>query len=155
MKPMDRSAILLVLALAVAACGAETGSAEEVGGDPTGCGGDAEVVTFTTADGVRLEADYVPSGQVGGKGAVLLHMTPPSNDRTNFPPAFVTALRDAGFTVLNVDRRGAGNSQGERTVAYEGPLGKEDALAAVAFLERSGCAVPPAEVVVVGASNSL
>ena len=33
---------------------------------------------------------------------------------------------------LGVDRRGAGNSQGEATEAYEGPLGKEDALAAVA-----------------------
>lgn len=131
----------------------ESSGAEEAGGDPNACTGAAQVVSFTTSDGVTLEADFVPSGQVGGKAAVLLHMIPPSNDRSNYPSSFVDALAGAGYTVLNVDRRGAGNSGGEPQAAYEGPLGKEDANAAVAFLSASSCAVPDGEIVFVGASN--
>ena len=133
---------------------ADVGSAaEEAGSDPNACTGTSTVVTFTTADGVTLEADFVPSGQVGGKAAVLLHMIPPSNDRSNYPASFIDALAGAGYTVLNVDRRGAGNSGGEPQAAYEGPSGKEDARAAVAFLGESSCAVPEGEIVFVGASN--
>ncbi len=131
----------------------EDGAAVPDAGGSASCPTGAQVVTFNTADDVRLEADYVPSGTVGGKAAVLLHMIPPSNDRTNYPPAFVEALSEAGYTVLNVDRRGAGNSAGTAKDAYEGPAGKEDALAAVAFLGSSACAVPPGEIVVFGASN--
>lgn len=125
----------------------------EAGGDPNACTGTAQVVTFTTSDGVTLEADFVPSGQVGGKAAVLLHMIPPSNDRSNYPSSFIDALAGAGYTVLNVDRRGAGNSEGDPQAAYEGPAGKEDARAAVAYLGGSSCAVPDSEIVFVGASN--
>ena len=117
------------------------------------CAGDPRVVTFATADGVTLEADFVPSGQATGRSAVLLHMIPPSNDRTNYPGAFINALAGAGYTVLNVDRRGAGGSGGDATAAYEGPAGKEDALAAVAWLGQSECALDAGEVVLVGASN--
>lgn len=134
----------------------ETGSAPaaDVGAAPVdACAGDPEVVTFATADGVTLEADFVPSGQATGKAAVLLHMIPPSNDRTNYPNEFINALAGAGYTVLNVDRRGAGGSGGDATAAYEGPAGKEDALAAVAWLGRSACAFDAGEVVLVGASN--
>lgn len=133
---------------------ADVGSAaEDAGGDPNACTGATQVVTFTTSDGVTLEADFLPSGQVGGKAAVLLHMIPPSNDRSNYPASFIDALAGAGYTVLNVDRRGAGNSGGEPQAAYEGPAGKEDARAAVAYLGASSCAVPEGEIVFVGASN--
>ncbi len=120
---------------------------------PPVCAGDPQVVTFATTDGVTLEADFVPSGQATGKAAVLLHMIPPSNDRTNYPGAFIEALAGAGYTVLNVDRRGAGGSGGDATAAYEGPAGKEDALAAVAWLAQSECTLEASEVVLVGASN--
>ncbi|MGH1342184.1 MAG: alpha/beta hydrolase family protein [Nannocystales bacterium] len=120
---------------------------------PPACEGDPAVVTFETADGVALEADFVPSGQASGKAVVLLHMIPPSNDRRNYPAGFINALASAGYSVLNVDRRGAGGSAGDATAAYEGPAGKEDALAAVAWLARSACAIHADEVVLVGASN--
>jgi len=120
---------------------------------PTVCAGDPQVVTFATADGVTLEADFVPSGQATGKSAVLLHMIPPSNDRSNYPDSFIGALTGAGYSVLNVDRRGAGGSGGDATAAYEGPAGKEDALAAVAWLGESDCALDASEVVLAGASN--
>ena len=123
------------------------------GAPPQACAGDPEVVTFATADGVSLEADFVPSGQDSGRAAVLLHMIPPSNDRTNYPNEFINALAGAGYTVLNVDRRGAGGSGGDPTAAYEGPDGKEDALAAVAWLAQSDCAIEASEVVLFGASN--
>lgn len=120
---------------------------------PQACAGEPQVVTFATADGITLEADFVPSGQATGKAAVLLHMIPPSNDRSNYPSEFINALAGAGYTVLNVDRRGAGGSGGDATAAYEGPSGKEDALAAVAWLGQSACALAASEVVLFGASN--
>lgn len=122
-------------------------------GQPQACAGDPQVVSFATADGITLEADFVPSGQATGKAAVLLHMIPPSNDRSNYPSEFVGALAEAGYTVLNVDRRGAGGSGGDAVAAYEGEFGKEDALAAVAWLGKSACALDAREVVLFGASN--
>ncbi len=110
-----------------------------------------EVVTFTTEDGVTLEADlYVPATP-SGAAAYLFHMIPPSNDRTNYPASFISALTDRGFVVLNVDRRGAGGSGGVATEAYTGPNGKLDVRAAVDFLAAHPCA--PDRFVLVGASN--
>ncbi len=107
-------------------------------------------VTLMTADGVRLAADLYP---VAGarRGAVLLHMIPPSNTRANYPAAFIEALTARGFSVLNVDRRGAGGSGGVAREAYEGPNGALDAAAARAFLQ--GCGVAADRVALVGASN--
>ncbi len=122
-------------------------------GSAVACSGPASVVSFTTSDGVALEADFVPSGQATGKAAVLLHMIPPSNDRTNYPPAFIEALTGAGYTVLNVDRRGAGGSKGDPRAAYEGPNGRLDAVAAMSFLASSHCALEARNTVIVGASN--
>ena len=109
----------------------------------------AEVVHFDTEDGVTLEADrYVMPGST--RDAVLLHMIPPSNDRTNYPPDFIQALTCRGLSVLNVDRRGAGGSGGVAAEAYTGPNGVLDARAAVAFL---GDDVAGRDFVIVGASN--
>jgi dienelactone hydrolase len=80
-------------------------------------------------------------------------MIPPQHDRTNYPVAFRELLVAQGFTVLNVDRRGAGGSGGNATDAYKGPNGKLDAAAAVAFLSTLPCPPDPARLALVGASN--
>ncbi|MCA9671479.1 MAG: alpha/beta hydrolase [Myxococcales bacterium] len=129
----------------------------EAGADtnPAACmkGSDPEVVTFTTDDNVKLEADLYLSGQANAAAVVLLHMVPPANSRANFPLAFVQALRAKGFNVLNVDRRGAGNSAGNAMDAYLGDKGKLDAKAAVAFLAAHACAMNLDKLALVGASN--
>ncbi|MEM9692923.1 MAG: hypothetical protein AAGA56_10285, partial [Myxococcota bacterium] len=69
------------------------------------------------------------------------------------PPAFIDALVGAGTNVLNLDRRGAGNSSGDGQQAFTGPNGKFDAKAGFDFLVRHGCAIDPERVAYVGASN--
>lgn len=110
-------------------------------------------VSLSTEDGLTLEADFYPSGVAKGPAAVLLHMIPPSNDKSNFPAVFIQALRDRGLSVLNVNRRGAGASDGEPRDAYEGPSGRLDAVAAHRFVTESGCLAPVGSVVFVAASN--
>lgn len=133
------------------------------GGSPAGGSGgqatascataDGDVVTFTTGDGVELAADLYTTGERGQAGVVLLHMIPPGNTRSNYPPEFITALTSRGLSVLNVDRRGAGASQGTARDAYEGPNGKLDAVAAGAFLTGHECAIDGTRIAYVGASN--
>ena len=115
--------------------------------------GGPQPVTFTTDDGVTLAADLYTTGKTGGAAVILLHMVPPQNDRTNYPPEFITALVGRGLTVLNVDRRGAGDSGGVALDAYKGPKGKLDAKAAQAFLLAHPCAPGPTRIAFVGASN--
>lgn len=125
-------------------------------GAPSACtpeGTAPQVVSFTTEDGVKLEADLYLSGAADGPAAVLLHMIPPANDRTNYPKSFIEALVAKGLTVLNVDRRGAGKSAGEATDAYTGPKGKLDAKAAVVFLTGHACPPDSERLVLIGASN--
>ncbi len=112
-----------------------------------------QTVTFQTDDGVTLEADLYPSGTAGGPAAVLLHMVPPHYDRSAYPQSFIDALQGKGLTVLNLDRRGAGNSGGVAQDAYLGPKGKLDAQAAYAFLAGLSCPVQMTRVVFIGASN--
>ncbi len=112
-----------------------------------------EVVTFQTSDTLTLEADYCPAGKDGAPVVVLLHMIPPHHDRTNYPPAFRAKLQDAGFTVLNVDRRGGGKSEGVAKEAYTGPKGKEDLIAARAFLRAKEPKADHDRWACVGASN--
>ncbi|MEM6928352.1 MAG: hypothetical protein AAF602_15570, partial [Myxococcota bacterium] len=108
---------------------------------------DVEVVTLQTSDGVALQADYY--GTDPAPAFVLLHMIPPSNDRTNWPRSFVDALQAEGWAALVVDRRGAGGSEGTARDAYEGPNGRLDADAAVAFLTERG----HGPIALIGASN--
>ncbi|MGK0359471.1 MAG: pimeloyl-ACP methyl ester carboxylesterase [Bradymonadia bacterium] len=110
----------------------------------------AGVVDFMTDDGVRLVADFAPAGP---RVTILLHMIPPSNTRSNYPGAFIDALNARGISVLNVDRRGAGDSDGDARDAYMGPNGWLDAKAARDFVLATGCAIDPARVTIVGASN--
>lgn len=111
------------------------------------------VVSFITDDGVKLEADDYPTAESGGPSVVLLHMIPPSNDRSNYPKAFIDALLAKKIRVLNVDRRGAGASEGVATEAYQGDKGKLDAKAAMQHLLGGVCPVDPFRIGLVGASN--
>lgn len=140
--------------------GSGAASAGGTGATGTGGGGNSctaegpTVVSVPTDDGLTLEADFYATGVTGGPGAVLLHMTPAGNhDRTNYPPGFITELTTRGLTVLNVDRRGAGNSEGSPTDAFEGPNGKLDAKGAYDFLTSHPCDVDATRIVYVGASN--
>lgn len=119
------------------------------------CGGAEEVVHFTTEDGETLEADWWPAGTANAGAVVLLHMIPPSNDRSGYPGHVRAAFHDLGVSVLNVDRRGAGGSTGDATAAYEGAGGRLDAEAAVRFLldPKQACPADGSKLVLVGASN--
>ncbi|MEQ8276095.1 MAG: hypothetical protein RMA76_24015 [Deltaproteobacteria bacterium] len=111
------------------------------------------VVTFDTEDGETLEADLYTTGQTNAPVAVLLHMIPPGNDRSNYPAAFITELTQRGINVLNVDRRGAGGSTGTARDAFQGPDGKLDPKGAVDFLAAHDCGFDLARLAIVGASN--
>ncbi len=143
---------------AAGGAGASGGSAGATGGSAgsdagSTCAGGSSVVGFATDDGVNLAADFHSSSVKGGRAAILLHMIPPSNNRTNYKPSFISALTAKGIHVLNVDRRGAGDSQGVATEAYQGPNGKLDAKAAVDFLLQHECAIDKTRIALVGASN--
>ncbi len=112
-----------------------------------------EVVSLKTSDGLTIQADHCPAGVDGAPVVVLLHMIPPHHDRSNYPPAFRAALQDAGFSVLNVDRRGAGKSEGVAKDAYTGPKGKLDVAAARAFLAQAEPSADLSRWACVGASN--
>jgi pimeloyl-ACP methyl ester carboxylesterase len=107
------------------------------------------VIELETRDGVTLEADYQPSQTQGAPGIVLLHMIPPGNDRNNWPVSFVDALAAQGWSVVRLDRRGAGGSEGNPVEAYEGPHGKKDVEAAVLRLDEDGYG----PIAILGASN--
>lgn len=118
------------------------------------CDRTERVVSLETTDGVTLAADYRPGAAPDAPAIVLLHMIPPSWDRTSYPPRVRQALAATGAAVLNVDRRGAGASTGEPRDAYEGAGGRLDVEAAVRFLlADEACPVDAARLMVVGASN--
>lgn len=118
------------------------------------CDETAEVVVrFPTEDGETLEADFFSTGVPYGPVAILLHMIPPANDRTNYPADFRKLLVSRGISVLNVDRRGAGGSTGKAADAYTGPAGKLDARGALSFLSKTSCPIDMKRVALVGASN--
>jgi pimeloyl-ACP methyl ester carboxylesterase len=99
--------------------------------------------------GLRLVGDLRAAPACGDPAVLLLHMIPPANDRTNWPADFQDDLRDAGFAVLAIDRRGAGDSEGDPEDAYLGPRGWLDAHAAARFLRDEGYGA----LVILGASN--
>lgn len=176
-----RSSVCILSALALLGCSGDNDAAAETGepGDATvdGAASDAEpmdvtadgsgadvalepcnrterIVTFETADGVALRADYLPGETSDSPAIVLVHMIPPSWDRTSYPPRVRDALGATGAAVLNVDRRGAGDSEGVAIEAYEGDGGRLDVEAAVSFLMADeSCRVDPDRIGLVGASN--
>ena len=105
-------------------------------------------ITLTTRDGVDLVADEY-AGTAGAPGVVLLHMIPPSFDRTSWPADFIAALRAHGWWVIVPDRRGAGESGGNARDAYEGEGGRYDVEACVLRLQADGAG----PLALIGASN--
>jgi dienelactone hydrolase len=161
--------VLLGLAFSCLACGGSSGGSaptpEEGAAASAGtssapreetaqaCGTDSSAVTLKTDDGVDLIADIHPSGRTGAPGIVLLHMIPPHHDKSNYSPEFIAKLVDRGWTVINVNRRGAKGSGGVAEEAYKGDKGWLDAKAGVDFLRAHPCATPAEQIVIVGASN--
>lgn len=97
------------------------------------------VVTFTTTDRVRIEADYYPVKVPSGKKtpvAILIHMYPA--DRSSWKP-FVPLLRESGIAVLAYDIRGNGGSTkpAERKLE-EGYRNREPAHFQQAYLDLAG-----------------
>ncbi len=125
--------------------------------DPTSlpCSSEETVVGLTTSDGLLLAADYQPATTQNRGAVLLLHMIPPGNDRTGYPQEVRQAITDLDLSVLNIDRRGAGESEGIAQEAYEGPGGLLDVEAAMRFITNSElpCAVDPTQIAIVGASN--
>jgi len=116
------------------------------------CGTEERVVTFETEDGLTLEADYAPAAAEGAPAIVLFHMNPERYDRRGYTKAVRASLAERG-ALLNVDRRGAGGSEGSARDAFEGEGGRLDMEAAVDFLLGRECSPDPERLFLVGASN--
>lgn len=143
----------------VAGSQADTSAVEDVQADSASgvvnCG-DREVVTFQTADEITLTADLLPAETADRPAVVLLHQIPPHFDRTSYPERVLNSIAALNVTVLNLDRRGAGDSPWDTPVdAYEGPGGLLDVEAAVRFLIDSErpCAIDRDALTLIGASN--
>lgn len=119
------------------------------------CEAEAQVVRFTTSDGVELVADFTPAKNQNRGAVLLFHMIPPSNDRTSYPLRVREALADLDLNVLNVDRRGAGESGGIAKDAYTGETASLDVEAAVSYMlsDEAPCQIDPENILLVGASN--
>jgi alpha/beta superfamily hydrolase len=91
-----------------------------------------ELVTFPTEDGARIYADLYGEG---GHGVVLAHGA--RFDRRSWQEQ-AAVLVESGFSVLAIDFRGYGQSQGPGDGdAFTAPL-YQDVLAAVRFLRAIG-----------------
>lgn len=118
-------------------------------------------VTIVTADQVALAGllwapDQAQVLQYGRRGALLLHMMPSTKESwANFAPL----LAEAGFTVLAIDLRGHGQSQGSPTHPLDYRLftpsehreKRLDVEAARAWFEQEQ-GIAPVNLAVVGAS---
>ncbi len=157
--PMNNKTLpFCALFLSVIACGGDSKSSSTVdtgiSGDAVGSGclaGEKQEIHLVTEDGIDLIADLYPAqNHEGGKSVILLHMIPPSNSKANYPESFAKEFQDLGYTVINVNRRGAPGSGGNASDAYNGPLGKLDAKAAYEYLKQE-CGV--GSYAMIGASN--
>lgn len=134
---------MLLLALA---CTADKDTATD--SQPTVDGG--EVVTLTTRDDVTIVADHWPASGADRPAVVLVHMNPSGGwQRTDWPASFVQLLVDEDWAVIRPDRRGAGESGGVATDAYETVKGSYDIEACVLHLQEAGFS----ELAIVAASN--
>lgn len=126
----------------------DSGPAEDDTGTTTTGLAAVEVIHVETADGLTLEADWYAANP-GDPAVLFLHMSPANGyDRTVWPVEFINSLRDEGFAVLALDRRGAGGSEGEPEDAPAEP-GVWDARAAVDFMVDAGIG----DLVIIGGSN--
>lgn len=106
-------------------------------------------IALLTRDEVELVADLYPASDRGRPAIVLLHMVPPSWDRTSWPIEFVERLHAHDWHVLVLDRRGAGESGGVAEDAYIGEAGRYDVEAAALYL----AAIEAGDLAILGASN--
>ncbi|MFK7927925.1 MAG: hypothetical protein AB8H79_07035 [Myxococcota bacterium] len=144
--------IISLLILAACAGGTDTpGETDKT--DDTEVSGwtapEAGVISLTTRDSVVLEADYLPAATEGASAVILLHMIPPNATRADWPAAFRTDLADNGWSVIAVDRRGAGGSGGVASEAYTGEKGRYDVEACAKKLSEDGYG----KIAIIGASN--
>lgn len=123
--------VLLVLCAVFALSCGDSGSASS---PPV----DAEIVSFTTDDGVTLRGHLFGEGE---QGIVLAHMYPA--DQTSWFDA-ATRLAGEGYLVLTFDFRGYGESDGSKDIEY---LNK-DVMGAIQALQSAGCT----DLMLVGAS---
>ena len=93
--------------------------------DGVDLGGRAEEVTFTTSDGIRIAASYIPSRN----GAAVIAFPGRSG-----PQAHARMLARDGYGVLLFDLRGDGESGGDPNGF--GWDSDKDVMAAVAYLKR-------------------
>ncbi len=119
------------------------------------------VVTFPSADGIPIEADFYPVKVKKGIRtpiALLIHMYPV--DRSDWVP-YVSLFRDAGIAVLAYDIRGRGGSAGAEGSGLKEQYDKQDPnLFRVAWMDAQGAAtwlqqqrhIDVNNMVVVGAS---
>jgi pimeloyl-ACP methyl ester carboxylesterase len=143
-----RSVVVAWMIGLVASCAAEPPMTTPTPEPESFVAPEAGVITVVARDGTVLEADYYPQAEPA-PGLVLLHMIPPNFDRTSWPSTFIDAMFDAGFSVLVVDRRGAGGSEGVAVDAYVGPKGRTDVEACVLRLTDDGYG----PIGIIGASN--
>ena len=118
------------------ACGTNNDCAEDKA-SPSG----ADTVSIITSDDLCLVADHY-RGDEGAPAVVLLHMTPTAWDPPGWSVDFQRRLYGLGWSVLNLDRQGAGDSEGGVRDAFEGPGGALDVQAAFDYLGAEGVSGP-------------
>lgn len=97
------------------------------------CGGEAETVTLSTADGLELAATFLPSR---GRAPVVLHH---HFGATRYDYLTVGRfLREAGHPVLLVDGRSHGDSEQGAALGLDLERRPEDIIAAVDHLRTRG-----------------
>lgn len=152
---MKRPNFIPLFAVAWAASVACADATDATSTPPPGCDQDWTEVTFATSDGVDLVADWRPATSPNRPLVVLFHMHPGGNDRSGYPKRVRNAIHDLDMGVLNVDRRGGGESGGVVDDAFTGVGGRLDMEASVSFGTDAArdCPVDASRLMVVGASN--
>lgn len=107
-----------------------------------------QVVTLSTRDGVDIAADYYAASGDDRPLVVFVHMDPTGSwNRDNWPGEVLQPLVDADYHLMVIDRRGAGDSTGVASEAFETVKGAYDIEAAVLGVDGFS------ELMLVGASN--
>ncbi len=101
--------------------------------NPRGLGFDFEDVTIETDDGLRLGGWWIPRG--GGKTVLLLHGYTSSRWNETYIRPAMEFLLEEGYSVLTLDLRAHGTSDGKYTTVGDREI--MDVKAAVEWLKRN------------------